>query len=165
MLAHQSVTYMLDAAVRREHSLFTSHTFCHTNISCFLIPKDNISCVCPSACVLLIEILATINLYYFVSECPRAAWFRVDQHLPLRHGVRGRRRWRQEQQQSMPENCRLYQRDFAATWNHGNRDGAVHNSRYNISRLNLIDWIFYSLSLQLLLLLMRLTLSPTTAWS
>ena len=31
-------------------------------ISCFLIPKENISCVCPSACVLLIEIQYLLRL-------------------------------------------------------------------------------------------------------
>ena len=38
-------SYTLDAAVRRERSLFTSFTFCNVMISCSLRPKENIRCV------------------------------------------------------------------------------------------------------------------------
>ena len=38
-------SYTLDAAVRRERSLFTSFTFCNMVISCSLIPKENKCCV------------------------------------------------------------------------------------------------------------------------
>ena len=60
-------SYTLDAAVWRERSLFTSHTFCHTNISCSLISKENISCVYLP--VLLTEYVITIvvssNQFHF----------------------------------------------------------------------------------------------------
>ena len=38
-------SYSLDAAVRRERSLFTSLTVCNVIFSCSLIPKENIRCV------------------------------------------------------------------------------------------------------------------------
>ena len=60
------VTHTLEAAVMQLRSLFTSFTFCNIIISCSVIPKYNIGC--SITCVLLIEILATINLYYIVSK-------------------------------------------------------------------------------------------------
>ena len=48
-------------------SLFTSFTFCNITGSCSLIPKENIRC--SISCVSLIEILATINLYYIAARC------------------------------------------------------------------------------------------------
>ena len=53
-------------AARRECSLFTSFTFCNVIGSCSLRPKEYM--LCPSTCVLLIEILAMINLYYHSSQ-------------------------------------------------------------------------------------------------
>ena len=56
------VTHTLDAAAMGVRSLFTSFTFCNITGSCSLIPKENICC--SITCVSLIEILATINLYF-----------------------------------------------------------------------------------------------------
>ena len=58
------VTHKLDAPAMRVRSLFASFTFCNISGSCSLIPKENIGCYI--TCVSLMEILATINLYYFV---------------------------------------------------------------------------------------------------
>ena len=55
----------LDAAAMQVRSLFTSFTFCNIIFSCSLILKEKIFVV-PFASVSLIEIPATINLYYLV---------------------------------------------------------------------------------------------------
>ena len=62
------VTHTLHGAAMRVRSSFTSFTFCNISGSFSLIPKDNICCsiTCvPFTCVSLIEVSATINLYYY----------------------------------------------------------------------------------------------------
>ena len=54
--------HTLDAAERRECSLFTSHSFCPNDSSCILRLNENIH-LYPSSCVLFIqELSAMINL-------------------------------------------------------------------------------------------------------
>ena len=56
---------MLDAAAMRARSLFSLFTFCNIIFSCSLISKERIYLV-PFTCGSLMEIPATINLYYNV---------------------------------------------------------------------------------------------------